>query len=668
MTLAQVRDKKDKGKKRQSTVKTYEVCQEMVTDRKVGRPSFHDTEMLSWKTVCSDMHFRSARKCFNKRFICVNESETELVRISSVRTNSGYRSCTFTCGCNNAPSTLQFRLYFGAVTNVDGEERYIFQVFVEKKTVQESLVHFVSTDNHLESTKTLPLTVEEFSENYGQDESKEPPVSNIRNSSITVQSEQTERKILYIHHHVKNFFEIPVYTKGGYATSKGMVQFIADGGQLNLENIKNGKISLDYPICVTDSATSIGMEVIVPMSASRKSKGKKMKGVKSKIADHVRNIASIVGLSTPVTVINVKDQEEIEGWTIGNVAEYFEDEERLNKILKYEEEKQQQERGNEVDDVLVLNQVSFEFSCTNLEQYVKCPRIVRELDWISNAWPVQYQVKKGNNKGDEMFFPIIQYYCLTSSVGAYMDFHIDVGGTSFWYYIVSGSKQFILIEPTNHNLKLYECWSQNEEKKDIFFPNLVKDKSTIIHLLLNEKETIIVPSGWIHAVYTGMDTLVFGGNFLHGYAIEMQIKINELEVRSNVMEKFRCPYFNVTYIFAANMYLKTLQSTTEECTSIISKRELDQIPYLVEYIRSEYNNSVRLQLNGRLSSASASYNTVYEEPNFELAVQYVFSEHNCSTLIDFLKMLLFAMADAMQLPHSIAIKKIEELRKVAASL
>jgi hypothetical protein len=80
MTLAQVRDKKDKGKKRQSNVKKYEVCQEMVTDRKVGRPSFHSTEMLSWKTLCIDLAFRSAGKCFNERFSCVNDSKTKFVR------------------------------------------------------------------------------------------------------------------------------------------------------------------------------------------------------------------------------------------------------------------------------------------------------------------------------------------------------------------------------------------------------------------------------------------------------------------------------------------------------------------------------------------------------------------------------------------------------------
>lgn len=30
---------------------------------------------------------------------------------------------------------------------------------------------------------------------------------------------------------------------------------------------------------------------------------------------------------------------------------------------------------------------------------------------------------------------------------------------------------------------------------------------------------MIIPTGWIHGVYTPKDTLVIGGNFLHGLII-----------------------------------------------------------------------------------------------------------------------------------------------------
>ena len=31
--------------------------------------------------------------------------------------------------------------------------------------------------------------------------------------------------------------------------------------------------------------------------------------------------------------------------------------------------------------------------------------------------------------------------------------------------------------------------------------------------------------GWIHAVFTPVDSLVFGGNFLHSHAIAMQLRL-----------------------------------------------------------------------------------------------------------------------------------------------
>jgi F-box/leucine-rich repeat protein 10/11 len=41
---------------------------------------------------------------------------------------------------------------------------------------------------------------------------------------------------------------------------------------------------------------------------------------------------------------------------------------------------------------------------------------------------------------------------------------------------------------------------------------------------LEAGSTFFIPSGWIHAVYTPEDSLVFGGNFLHSFAIEKQIR------------------------------------------------------------------------------------------------------------------------------------------------
>lgn len=54
---------------------------------------------------------------------------------------------------------------------------------------------------------------------------------------------------------------------------------------------------------------------------------------------------------------------------------------------------------------------------------------------------------------------------------------------------------------------------------------------------------MLIPSGWIHAVYTPCDTLVVGGNFLHDWNIPTQLKLVEVEIATKVPQKFRFPHF-----------------------------------------------------------------------------------------------------------------------------
>jgi len=51
---------------------------------------------------------------------------------------------------------------------------------------------------------------------------------------------------------------------------------------------------------------------------------------------------------------------------------------------------------------------------------------------------------------------------------------------------------------------------------------------------LNAGDTFFIPTGWIHAVYTPKDSLVFGGNFLHSFGIEKQLRVAEVEESTKV--------------------------------------------------------------------------------------------------------------------------------------
>ena len=59
----------------------------------------------------------------------------------------------------------------------------------------------------------------------------------------------------------------------------------------------------------------------------------------------------------------------------------------------------------------------------------------------------------------------------------------------------------------------------------LFFPSVFFFLSGVPRVVLNAGETLMIPSGWIHAVFTPKPSLVFGGNFLHSLNIPMQLQV-----------------------------------------------------------------------------------------------------------------------------------------------
>ncbi len=204
-----------------------------------------------------------------------------------------------------------------------------------------------------------------------------------------------------------------------------------------------------------------------------------------------------------------------------------------------------------------LNVISLEFSYTKLEPHVIAPKVVRQIDWIDSVWPRHLKEDQTETTNDMRFmkYPKVQKYCLMSVKGCFTDFHIDFGGTSVWYHIIKGKKVFWLIPPTETNLKTYENWTLSGRQGDVFFGDIVEKCGMIT---LEAGNTFFIPSGWIHAVFTPEDSLVFGGNFLHSFAIEKQIRVAQIEEMTKVPQKFRFPFFTELQWYALDKYVYAL--------------------------------------------------------------------------------------------------------------
>lgn len=224
----------------------------------------------------------------------------------------------------------------------------------------------------------------------------------------------------------------------------------------------------------------------------------------------IRDVRTCVGSRRVLDVMDVNTQKNLE-MTMKEWEEYYED---PNKTR-------------------LLNVISLEFSHTKLENYVQSPTIVRQVDWVDVVWPRQLKEAQvaSTNVLDEMMYPKVQKYCLMSVKNCYTDFHVDFGGTSVWYHILKGSKVFWLIPPTEKNLVLYEKWVLSGKQSDTFFGDQVEKCARVY---LTAGNTFFIPTGWIHAVYTPTDSLVFGGNFMHSFGIVKQLKIAQVEDATKV--------------------------------------------------------------------------------------------------------------------------------------
>uniref|UniRef100_T1IVH5 [histone H3]-dimethyl-L-lysine(36) demethylase n=1 Tax=Strigamia maritima TaxID=126957 RepID=T1IVH5_STRMM len=246
----------------------------------------------------------------------------------------------------------------------------------------------------------------------------------------------------------------------------------------------------------------------------------------------IDDIVSLIGPEREIDVIDVGKQDNIH-MMLQEFVEYFKN---TNKRK-------------------ILNLISLEFSNTRLSDLVEAPSIVKKISWVNSVWPNDLP------KDSPYIKPEVEKYCLIGVSDSFTDFHVDFGGTSVWYHVLKGEKIFYLIRPTAANLTLYEQWMSSSNQSETFFGDQV---DRCYRCAVNSGQTLFIPTGWIHSVFTPIESLVFGGNFLHDFNISLQFQIYELERRAKTPEKYRFPRFELINWFAAKHILEQLKSYNDK--------------------------------------------------------------------------------------------------------
>ncbi|KAJ2835727.1 JmjC domain-containing histone demethylation protein 1 [Coemansia erecta] len=265
-------------------------------------------------------------------------------------------------------------------------------------------------------------------------------------------------------------------------------EHLDDGHEVTVEWLRSRDTNDPF---VVESAQGLGMEM-----------------PESKIT--VAEIADIMGRETSVSVMDVLTQEELSDWTLGSWAQYF----------------------GSTDRRRILNVISLEVTDTPLGDKIRRPRVVDEVDLVERYWPA---AKRKPNK-----YPRVKTYCLMSVENAYTDFHVDFSATWVYYHVLSGEKVFYLVPPTPSNMRKFESWSKSPEQAVSLFAESVR-QCFKVHVAAGQ--TLFIPAGWIHAVFTPADTIVIGGNFLVLQSLNTHIGTYKLEARTHVPVRYRFPFF-----------------------------------------------------------------------------------------------------------------------------
>ncbi|KAH9452531.1 hypothetical protein Pst134EB_016484 [Puccinia striiformis f. sp. tritici] len=298
--------------------------------------------------------------------------------------------------------------------------------------------------------------------------------------------------------------------------------------------MKPAELSLEWLITDPNAMTE---PIVIDDAEGLRAQGMRMPSPELTISQ----IAELVGPETPVEVIDVASQAELSRWTLGQWALYYEDPKR--------------ER--------VRNVISLEVSETTLGSSIQLPKIVRDMDWVDSIWPSHLRKQASGT------YPKVQKYCLMSVARCWTDWHIDFAGSSVFYHILRGAKTFYFIRPTVANLARYERWSGSSKLQESTW--LGDQVNVVYKVSLTAGQTMMIPTGWIHAVHTPVDSLIFGGNFLHSLNIPLQLRIHQIENNTKVPKKFRFPFFLPMLWFVACHYLRKLEGDD-------TQKQIDQAP------------------------------------------------------------------------------------------
>ena len=156
----------------------------------------------------------------------------------------------------------------------------------------------------------------------------------------------------------------------------------------------------------------------------------------------------------------------------------------------------------------------------------------------------------------------VSSYVLMTQAGAQTHWHVDMTGSSVFYQVIVGRKEFWILLPTQNNLEKLHEYHTNRRAQEYeytlhliymyyiqyitylyltaifrsgFLPDMVGIDGPAIHATLYEGDSFFLPAGWPHFVYTPVHSIAFGVNFICGADLAMVAQLYSAEVNTYIL-------------------------------------------------------------------------------------------------------------------------------------
>ena len=306
------------------------------------------------------------------------------------------------------------------------------------------------------------------------------------------------------------------------------------------------------------------------------------------------SIERFIDPSMEIPTIQVDTQGEGPLWSMKDICAYFQTPMKKRKQL--------------------LNIVSFNLALTGLDGHVVPPACIRDLDLVGRAWPSQsstiFQHASVSNPFaaveeldqidlDAYSPPQTLTYLLLGPEGAYTDWHVDMGGSSVWYHVVTGQKTFMAAPDTGHNVSEFLKWSSSTTDQSTFLGQRLEK---CVRLELHAGDTLFLPGGWFHAVSTPKDTIVLGGNYINPLRLKNALHVVMMEQKLRVGADAKYPKYDMLMYYAACDFVNRLvrgrnllqnrgkSDKDHKRTLSVSKLEMQGLPYLEKYLSAQLDH------------------------------------------------------------------------------